>query len=377
MCLKHKLTIICPFLLSIYSDVCVKFADQQPAPRGNIAAHCGGPVSLSACGIGSMGGAPHHFGYNVIGIDQRGMGRSSPTFAIKECTFTYAPYAEEAGSDGDFDADDEESIRKFANLAKARNLGCWNHPSFKVPVDEDDDASKTYHFLEYSGTRQLAEDIERVRILFGDQKLSVHGGSYGTAVFGTYTTIFPDNVNLMVLDGSVIPNYDIFQASEDDARSPNQRIDYFIASCEFGSDQCGVKDMRACINKLNNILRDNQIRDYIQNKYDAPVYIFMLFIIQNLFGHYELAPGICSAAQENDLEKLEELLDELLESPTTELKSSFIQDMPEEDSESKPTTYENPDWPILGYPELSSGVTGIVNGQDYSFGAYDEDLFVR
>lgn len=319
-----------------------------------------------------------HKYYNVIGIDQRGMGRSSPTFAIKECTD--APYIEEAGSTGfpNIDLDNEESIRKASRLAKLRNLGCWNHPSFKVPVDEDDDTSKTYHFLEYSGTRQLAEDIERVRNLFGDQKLSVYGVSYGTTVMGTYTSIFPDNVNLMVLDGNRIPNYDILQASEDYARSANQRIDYFIASCEFGSE-CGVKDMRACVSKLNNVLRDNQIRDYIQNRYKAPVYLFMAVIIQKLFEHYELAPGICSAAQENDLEMLQVLLDKLLTSPTTtelKLKSSFIQDMPEVDSDSKPTTNGNPDWPP-GYKELSSGVTGLVNGRDYSFGAYDEDLFVR
>jgi pimeloyl-ACP methyl ester carboxylesterase len=30
------------------------------------------------------------------------------------------------------------------------------------------------------GTRQLAEDIERVRRIFGDQPLSVYGISYGT-----------------------------------------------------------------------------------------------------------------------------------------------------------------------------------------------------
>ena len=34
---------------------------------------------------------------------------------------------------------------------------------------------KNLHFLEYSGTRQLAEDIERVRLLFGDQQLSIYG----------------------------------------------------------------------------------------------------------------------------------------------------------------------------------------------------------
>jgi len=30
-------------------DVCVSFATQQPAPRGNLAVHCGGPGSLTDC----------------------------------------------------------------------------------------------------------------------------------------------------------------------------------------------------------------------------------------------------------------------------------------------------------------------------------------
>jgi pimeloyl-ACP methyl ester carboxylesterase len=46
------------------------------------------------------------------------------------------------------------------------------------------------------------EDIERVRIAFGDQRLSVYGISYGTKVMGLYATIFSDKVNLMVLDGN-------------------------------------------------------------------------------------------------------------------------------------------------------------------------------
>jgi hypothetical protein len=33
-----------PFL-----DVCVMFAKNQPAPRGNLAVHCGGPGTLSNC----------------------------------------------------------------------------------------------------------------------------------------------------------------------------------------------------------------------------------------------------------------------------------------------------------------------------------------
>ena len=29
--------------------MCVRFAKNQPAPRGNLAVHCGGPGSLSSC----------------------------------------------------------------------------------------------------------------------------------------------------------------------------------------------------------------------------------------------------------------------------------------------------------------------------------------
>ena len=69
---------------------------------------------------------------------------------------------------------------------------------------------------------------------------SVYGFSYGTAVMGTYATVFPLNVNLMVLDSNMPPNYDVAQFSEDKARSTNARIDYFIASCQFSHNKCPV-----------------------------------------------------------------------------------------------------------------------------------------
>ena len=72
-------------------------------------------------------------------------------------------------------------------------------------------------------------------------ELQVYGFSYGTAVMGTYATVFPLNVNLMVLDSNMPPNYDVAQFSEDKARSTNARIDYFIASCQwFGHNKCPV-----------------------------------------------------------------------------------------------------------------------------------------
>lgn len=61
-------------------------------------------------------------------------------------------------------------------------------------------------------------------------------------------TVFPDNLNLMVLDGNVDTDVDIISRTVDDVRSNSDRLDYFIASCEFGNEHCGTTDVRTCIN---------------------------------------------------------------------------------------------------------------------------------
>ena len=58
--------------ISVY--VCVQFATNQPAPKGNLFVHCGGPSTLSDC-IYVMGneqvlGEKNFEDYNVISIDQ-------------------------------------------------------------------------------------------------------------------------------------------------------------------------------------------------------------------------------------------------------------------------------------------------------------------
>ena len=108
------------------------------------------------------------------------MGRSLPSFVNADCSLLthdpdYAVIKTVA-------FDQPETIREGAKVWKARSLACWNHPEFKLSIHKGQGVKKTYHFLEYSGTRQLAEDIERVRQLFGDHKLNLYGLSYGTKV---------------------------------------------------------------------------------------------------------------------------------------------------------------------------------------------------
>jgi hypothetical protein len=71
------------------------------------------------------------------------MGRSEPTFVVKECTNTYYNYT---GWINDYN--NETKIRAAAALIEKRNKGCWNYEGFRLP---EPNGPKTYHFLEYSG----------------------------------------------------------------------------------------------------------------------------------------------------------------------------------------------------------------------------------
>ena len=55
------------------------------------------------------------------------------------------------------------------------------------------------------GTRNVARDLEAIRIALGDPKLDYLGYSYGTVVGATYAQMFPTTVGRLVLDGP--PDY--------------------------------------------------------------------------------------------------------------------------------------------------------------------------
>ena len=110
------------------------------------------------------------------------MGRSMPTFIVEECTDAEYDYPTSDIYSIDYsDNSDTTKLREAARKVKQRNLGCWKYPKFQLSVEVEGKDAK-YHLLKYSGTRQAAEDIDRVRTVFGDQKLSVYGVSYGTKV---------------------------------------------------------------------------------------------------------------------------------------------------------------------------------------------------
>lgn len=132
------------------------------APLGSLFLNPGGPgasgVELAYRFAGMVGTEDVRDSYDVIGIDPRGIGLSSPI----DC-------------------------RPMSNVQEIVLAVC---------ADE-------FPLVRSMGTSQVARDMDLVRTLEGDTKLNYLGYSYGTVLGATYATLFPDTVGRMVLDSSI------------------------------------------------------------------------------------------------------------------------------------------------------------------------------
>ncbi|MFJ6659522.1 alpha/beta hydrolase [Streptomyces sp. NPDC091377] len=117
--------------------------------------------------------------YDLIGFDPRGVGRSTPVtcgLTSKEENWL-RPYKEET-----FDAD----------VAWAERVA-------------DKCLAKSGDLLPHITTRNTARDMDLLRAVLGERKLSYVGYSYGTYLGAVYTQLFPGRADRFVLDSAVDP----------------------------------------------------------------------------------------------------------------------------------------------------------------------------
>ncbi|MFF4579707.1 alpha/beta hydrolase [Streptomyces sp. NPDC001389] len=117
--------------------------------------------------------------YDLIGFDPRGVGASSPvgcglTDAEKEFQRAYRPEA--------FPSD----------VAWARTVA-------------DKCREKAGAVLPYITTRNTARDMDAIRSVLGERRISYLGYSYGTYLGAVYTQMFPSRTDRFVLDSAVDP----------------------------------------------------------------------------------------------------------------------------------------------------------------------------
>lgn len=155
----------------------------DPARRhGVLMLNPGGP-GLSAVELHAglaAAGSSWSAGYDLIGIDSRGVGRSSPV----SCGWNTVTALRSAGPD-------RRTFGESVAFAKGLAAACARN-------DRD--------LLSNLSTRNTARDMDVIRAALGEEKISYFGFSYGTYLGAVYTQLFPQRVDRFVLDSAADPD---------------------------------------------------------------------------------------------------------------------------------------------------------------------------
>ena len=163
----------------------------------------GGPgksgISHAYALTATEGFAEVYAAYDLIGIDPRGVGLSTPV------------------------ACDTTSTIKSVNVAVCA------------------DANPIAHSM---GTSQAARDMELVRTLIDAEQFNYLGYSYGTVLGATYSSLFPEQVGRMLLDGAIDSEWSSLAGNFDQAIAIVGALTQLFADCGtlYEPASCPISD---------------------------------------------------------------------------------------------------------------------------------------
>ncbi|MEU1871695.1 pimeloyl-ACP methyl ester carboxylesterase [Streptomyces ambofaciens] len=122
--------------------------------------------------------------YDMVAVDPRGVARSEPVECLNGREM-------DAYTQTDVTPDDAGETDELVDAYKGFAEGCGA------------DAPK---LLRHVSTVEAARDMDVLRAVLGDEKLTYVGASYGTFLGATYAGLFPDRAGRLVLDGAMDPS---------------------------------------------------------------------------------------------------------------------------------------------------------------------------
>jgi pimeloyl-ACP methyl ester carboxylesterase len=96
-------------------------------------------------------------------------------------------------------------------------------------------------FLQSVSTKNVATDMDQLRIALGEEKISFLGFSYGTFLGATYGALFPDHIRALVLDGALPASKfveDPLQINLEQSASANQILLDIFSFCKSSGAAC-------------------------------------------------------------------------------------------------------------------------------------------
>jgi pimeloyl-ACP methyl ester carboxylesterase len=172
--------------------------------------------------------------FDLVGFDTRGVDRSNGLKCIPDKERDQALYV-------DYTPDNAEEKAIY------EKVDVWDVACEKKYGDA---------MLNYT-TEFIARDMDLIRAGMGFKKLNYLGISYGTYLGGVYATLFPNNVDAMVLDAAFDPQGDTpEQESITQAEGFEKSFNNWITWCEVDANECEFKstDIRAAWVALNDKL---------------------------------------------------------------------------------------------------------------------------
>ena len=159
---------------------------------GTLVVNPGGPGASAVDTVAGMGASLADTDitrrFDLVGIDPRGVGHSTPGLRCR--------------TDAEFDAYRREPMTDYSpeGVAHIEQLSRQFAQMCADKMGTD--------FLANVGTASSARDMDVVRTALGEDQINYLGFSYGTQLGAAYAEHYGDHIRAMVLDGAVDPNLD-------------------------------------------------------------------------------------------------------------------------------------------------------------------------
>ena len=170
--------------------------------------------------------------YDLVGVDPRGVGKSSPVDCLSDAGL-------DAYAASEPDPDDQAEIDEFRTGIVDFGKGC---------------EQKSGALASHISTEEAARDFDVVRSLLGAKTFDWYGASYGTQLGATYATLFPKKVGRMVLDGASDPSLNAEESAFGQTTGFQRALDAYIKDC-VKQKECPLgSDADAAETKLSSFI---------------------------------------------------------------------------------------------------------------------------
>ncbi|MGW5562050.1 alpha/beta hydrolase [Streptomyces tendae] len=170
--------------------------------------------------------------YDMVAVDPRGVARSEPVECLDGPEM-------DAYTQTDVTPDDAGETDELVDAYKEFAEGCGA------------DAPK---LLRHVSTVEAARDMDVLRAVLGDEKLTYVGASYGTFLGATYAGLFPDRTGRLVLDGAMDPSLPARRLNLEQTEGFETAFQSFAKDCVRQSD-CPLGDKNTTPDQVGKNLK--------------------------------------------------------------------------------------------------------------------------